>query len=178
MGAKKNPYYRIIVADSKSPRDGRFIEEIGTYDPLASPSLVKVDIERANYWIKSGAQPTDTVRALLKKAGAGVKEVKVKTVSKKAKEAPKATAKPKAEVKAEPKVEVKEEPKVEVKEEVVEEVVEPEAAEPEVKEEPKEESKEEPIAQPKAEVAEAKPKAKPKALAQPKAEAKEEPTDE
>ena len=71
MGAKKSPFYRIIIADSKSPRDGRFIEEIGTYDPLASPSLIQVDMERADYWIKNGAQPTDTVRALLKKAGAG-----------------------------------------------------------------------------------------------------------
>ena len=70
MGAKKNPFYRIIIADSKSPRDGRFIEEIGTYDPLASPSLIQVDLERADYWIKNGAQPTDTVRALLKKANA------------------------------------------------------------------------------------------------------------
>ena len=70
MGAKKNPYYRIIVADSKSPRDGRCIEEIGTYNPLVSPSEIKVDTERAQYWIKNGAQPTDTVRALLKKAEA------------------------------------------------------------------------------------------------------------
>ena len=68
MGAKKKPFYRIVVADSRSPRDGRFIEEIGTYDPLKSPSEIKVDLERANYWIKNGAQPTDTVRALLKKA--------------------------------------------------------------------------------------------------------------
>jgi len=70
MGAKKNPYYRIVVADSKSPRDGRFIEEIGTYNPLASPSEVKIDVERADYWIKNGAQPTDTVRAILKKTRA------------------------------------------------------------------------------------------------------------
>jgi len=70
MGAKKNPYYRIVVADSRSPRDGRCIEEIGSYDPLASPSIIKVNAERAQYWIKNGAQPTDTVRALLKKAGA------------------------------------------------------------------------------------------------------------
>ncbi|MCC8048071.1 MAG: 30S ribosomal protein S16 [Oscillospiraceae bacterium] len=68
MGAKKNPYYRIVVADSRAPRDGRFIEEIGTYDPLASPSLIKVNMERANYWIANGAQPTDTVRGLLNKA--------------------------------------------------------------------------------------------------------------
>jgi len=70
MGAKKNPFYRIVVADSKSPRDGRCIEEIGTYDPLQKPSLITVDAERAQYWIKNGAQPTETVRALLKKAEA------------------------------------------------------------------------------------------------------------
>ncbi len=69
MGAKKNPYYRIVVADSHFPRDGRFIEEIGTYNPLAEPSEVKVDAERAQTWIKNGAQPTDTVKNLLKKAG-------------------------------------------------------------------------------------------------------------
>ncbi|MBR6258987.1 MAG: 30S ribosomal protein S16 [Oscillospiraceae bacterium] len=68
MGAKKNPYYRIVVADSRSPRDGRFIEELGTYDPLAEPAAVKVNVERARYWVGTGAQPTDTVRALLKKA--------------------------------------------------------------------------------------------------------------
>jgi len=68
MGAKKNPFYRIIVADSHSPRDGKFIEEIGTYDPLTTPVAVKVDAERAKYWIGAGAQPTETVRALLKKA--------------------------------------------------------------------------------------------------------------
>ena len=68
MGAKKNPFYREVVADSKSPRDGRFIEEIGTYDPVTKPSEIKINLERAEYWIKNGAQPTDTVRALLKKA--------------------------------------------------------------------------------------------------------------
>ena len=68
MGAKKNPYYRIVVADSRSPRDGRFIEELGTYDPLAEPAAVNVNVERAKYWVGAGAQPTDTVRALLKKA--------------------------------------------------------------------------------------------------------------
>jgi len=68
MGAKKNPFYRVVVADSKSPRDGRFIEEIGTYNPVTQPSEIKIDLERAEYWIKNGAQPTDTVRALLKKA--------------------------------------------------------------------------------------------------------------
>ena len=69
MGAKKAPYYRIIVADSRSPRDGRCIEEIGTYDPLTEPATIKIDMERAKYWISNGAQPTDTVRGLLKKAG-------------------------------------------------------------------------------------------------------------
>ena len=69
-GAKKAPYYRIVVADSRSPRDGRFIEEIGTYDPLSESEKLKVDLERAKYWIANGAQPTDTVRGLLKKAEA------------------------------------------------------------------------------------------------------------
>lgn len=68
MGAKKNPYYRIVVADSRSPRDGRCIEEIGTYDPLTNPATVSVVVEKAQTWIKNGAQPTDTVKALLKKA--------------------------------------------------------------------------------------------------------------
>ena len=70
MGAKKAPYYRIVVADSRSPRDGRFIEEIGTYDPMADSEKLKVDQERVAYWIANGAQPTDTVRGLLKKAQA------------------------------------------------------------------------------------------------------------
>ena len=70
MGAKKNPYYRIVVADSRFPRDGRFIEEIGSYNPLTDPAELKVDVERAQFWSKTGAQPTDTARALLKKAGA------------------------------------------------------------------------------------------------------------
>ncbi len=69
MGAKKNPYYRIVVADSRSPRDGRCIEEIGSYDPLTNPATINVDAEKAQTWIKNGAQPTDTVRGLLKKAG-------------------------------------------------------------------------------------------------------------
>ena len=69
MGAKKAPYYRIVVADSRSPRDGRCIEEIGTYNPLLTSENITVDVEKAQKWIKNGAQPTDTVRALLKKAG-------------------------------------------------------------------------------------------------------------
>ena len=70
MGAKKNPYYRVVVADSHFPRDGRFIEEIGTYNPISDPVEIKIDVERAQYWIKNGAQPTDTAKSLLKKAGA------------------------------------------------------------------------------------------------------------
>ena len=69
MGAKKAPYYRIVVADSRYPRDGRFIEEIGTYNPLKSPSETKVDADKAKQWLANGAQPTDTVKALLKKEG-------------------------------------------------------------------------------------------------------------
>ena len=70
VGAKKAPFYRIVVADSRSPRDGRFIEEIGTYDPMADSGKIKIDMERAKYWIANGAQPTDTVRGLLKKVEA------------------------------------------------------------------------------------------------------------
>jgi small subunit ribosomal protein S16 len=69
MGAKKRPSYRIVVADSRSPRDGRFIEVIGHYDPLTEPSTVKIDSERASYWLSVGAQPTDTVRSLLRREG-------------------------------------------------------------------------------------------------------------
>ena len=69
MGAKKAPFYRVVVADSRYPRDGRFIEEIGTYDVLKSPSGFKVDGEAVKKWIANGAQPTDTVKALLKKNG-------------------------------------------------------------------------------------------------------------
>ena len=69
MGAKKAPFYRIVVADYRYPRDGRFIEEIGFYNPTTNPVELKVDAERAQAWIKTGAQPTETVKALLKKAG-------------------------------------------------------------------------------------------------------------
>ena len=68
MGAK-NPFYRIVVADSRYPRDGRFIEEIGTYDPLKTPADVKIDADKAKQWIANGAQPTDTVKDILKKSG-------------------------------------------------------------------------------------------------------------
>ncbi len=68
MGAKKSPFYRIVVADSRYPRDGRFIEEIGYYNPTVHPVELKIDAEKAAQWIKNGAQPTDTVRDLMKKA--------------------------------------------------------------------------------------------------------------
>ncbi|MBS6865671.1 MAG: 30S ribosomal protein S16 [Ruthenibacterium sp.] len=67
MGAKKAPFYRVVVADSRFPRDGRFIEEIGYYDPTKDPAVVKIDSDKAKAWIANGAQPTDTVRVLLKK---------------------------------------------------------------------------------------------------------------
>ncbi len=70
MGMKKHPFYRIVVADERSPRDGRFIEEIGYYNPMKQPADIKVDNEKAAEWMKKGAQPTDTVRVLLKKSGA------------------------------------------------------------------------------------------------------------
>ena len=69
MGAKKAPFYRIVVADERYPRDGRFIEEIGYYDPTKEPSVVKVDAEKAKKWLANGAQPTDTVTVILKKEG-------------------------------------------------------------------------------------------------------------
>ncbi len=69
MGSKKNPFYRIVVADVKAPRDGRFIDEVGYYNPLTEPVELKVDAEKVTKWMKTGAQPTDTVRALIKKAG-------------------------------------------------------------------------------------------------------------
>ena len=69
LGAKKKPIYRVVVADSRYPRDGRFIEEIGTYDPLTEPSTIKIDAEKAAKWLSEGAQPTDTVKELLKISG-------------------------------------------------------------------------------------------------------------
>ena len=71
MGMKKNPFYRVVVADSRYPRDGRFIEEIGYYDPTTEPAVVKIDAEAATKWIANGAQPTETVKSLLKKCNIG-----------------------------------------------------------------------------------------------------------
>ncbi|KRU28302.1 ribosomal protein S16 [Clostridium sporogenes] len=73
MGAKKAPFYRVVVADSRSPRDGRFVEEIGYYNPITEPSTIKLDEEKVQKWIKNGAQPTDTVKKLIEKAGITVK---------------------------------------------------------------------------------------------------------
>ncbi|MBE7059374.1 MAG: 30S ribosomal protein S16 [Ruminococcaceae bacterium] len=69
MGAKKAPFYRVVVADSRYPRDGRFIDEIGTFNPLTDPAEINLDAEKVQKWLKNGAQPTDTVKALIKKAG-------------------------------------------------------------------------------------------------------------
>lgn len=69
MGSKKNPFYRVVVADSRYPRDGRFIEEVGTYNPLTDPSEIKIDAEKVQKWIANGAQPTDSVKSLLKRSG-------------------------------------------------------------------------------------------------------------
>ena len=69
MGAKKKPFYRVVAADSRSPRDGKFIETVGTYNPLTTPAEIKIDEEKAMKWLENGAIPTDTVRALFKKAG-------------------------------------------------------------------------------------------------------------
>ncbi len=74
MGAKKTPFYRVVIADSRAPRDGKFIEEIGHYNPLTNPKEIKIDNEKALEWIGKGAQPTDTVRILLRKNGAFDKE--------------------------------------------------------------------------------------------------------
>ena len=74
IGAKKAPFYRVVVAEAHYARDGRFVEEIGTYNPLVKPEEIKIDLEKANEWIKKGAQPTDTVKVLLKKAQAGTEE--------------------------------------------------------------------------------------------------------
>lgn len=70
IGMKKHPFYRVVVTDERNPRDGNFIEEIGTYDPMKQPAEIKIDNEKALAWMKNGAQPSDTVRALLKKTGA------------------------------------------------------------------------------------------------------------
>ena len=69
LGSKKNPFYRVVVADSRSPRDGRFIEEIGNYNPHMDPPAINIDAEKAKKWIANGAQPTETAKSILKKSG-------------------------------------------------------------------------------------------------------------
>jgi small subunit ribosomal protein S16 len=73
-GAKKAPHYRVVVADSRAPRDGRFIEELGYYNPVADPAVIKIDEEKAMAWLQKGAQPSDTVRMLFRKAGIGTRK--------------------------------------------------------------------------------------------------------
>lgn len=139
MGAKKRPFYRIVVADGRSPRDGRFIELIGTYDPNSDPPIIKIDQEKAAMWLSRGAQPTDTANALLKRIGAfrdrSVEEapaVEVKKLSKKAKAA---SAKAEAAVAA-PPVEAAPAPAPEPVVEAPAVVEEPAAEAPAVVEEP------------------------------------------
>ncbi len=83
MGAKKRPFYRVVVADARSPRDGKFLEEIGYYDPTKNPAVVKIDEEKAIRWIQNGAQPTDTARSLLRQTGVLRKIHELKQVNKK-----------------------------------------------------------------------------------------------
>ena len=126
MGAKKAPFYRVVVADSRFPRDGRFIEEIGYYDPTKNPSLIKIDGERAAYWLGQGALPSETVRSLMEAAG-----ISPKTVYKQVAKAPAAADTPEATVEAEAAAEVEAVVEVEAAgevEAVVEAVVEVEAA--------------------------------------------------
>ena len=98
MGAKQKPFYRIIVADSRSPRDGRFIETVGTYDPIKKADNITVKEDRVAYWLDNGAQPTDTVKSLLSKTGvwANYKNSKVKSAPKKAVKAEKEVKEEKA----------------------------------------------------------------------------------
>ena len=82
MGSKQKPFYRIVAADARSPRDGRFIETVGTYDPLKNPTEIKVDEEKALTWLNNGAQPTDTVRSILTESGIMKKYADSKTKKK------------------------------------------------------------------------------------------------
>ena len=111
MGAHKKPFYRIVVADSRNARNGRFIEEIGYYDPIKEPPVIKVEGERAEYWLSQGAQPTDVVRDLLKKSGVGSNKAPKLEASAPAPEAVEEVAEENAEA-------------IETAEEIVEETVE------------------------------------------------------
>jgi len=132
MGDKKSPFYRVVVADSRSPRDGKFIEVLGTYDPLKSPAVIKINAEKAVKWLSNGAQPTDTAKSLLITAGVipAPKQRPPAKLSYKKAEVPVVEAKPevkKEEAKSEEKVEAKTEEKI--AEPVVEAAVEPVAEE-------------------------------------------------
>jgi small subunit ribosomal protein S16 len=87
MGAKKHPFYRVVVADSRAPRDGKFLEEIGYYDPTKDPAVVKIDEDKAIQWIQNGAQPTDTTRSLLRQTGILKKIHEMKQIKKHEQEA-------------------------------------------------------------------------------------------
>jgi small subunit ribosomal protein S16 len=159
MGAKKRPFYRIVVADQRTSRNGRFIENVGTYDPNADPPIVKLEIERVQHWLSHGAQPSDTARGILKSQGllGGLTpKVPKKKVEEPAPEpvaekpAKKTTAKaPKAEAAPKPKAEVAEEPVAEAAAEPVVETAPEPAAEPAVEEvtEPVAEVAAEPVAE-------------------------------
>ena len=142
MGAKKRPFYRLVVADARSPRDGRFIEQLGIYDPLTSPATIRIDGEKVHAWLSKGAQPSDAARSLLQREGilegAPVRHPKAVNVGA-VKKVPKPVAKrveaePKATAEAEPVAEAEPEPVAEAEPEAVAEA-EPEVvaeAEPEV----------------------------------------------
>ena len=145
MGAKKAPFYRVVVADSRSPRDGRFIEEIGYYDPTKNPSIVKIDEERAKYWLGTGAQPSETVRSLMEIVG-----ISPKTVYKQVPQAKAAVAED-AGAEAETVVEAEAEAEAEAVE-VADEAVETEAA---AEAEPVIETEAEPVVEAESEAEEA-----------------------
>ncbi len=179
MGAKKRPFYRLVVADARSPRDGRFIEQLGIYDPLTSPATIRIDGEKVHAWLSKGAQPSDAARSLLQREGilegAPVRHPKAVNIGA-VKKVPKPVAK---RVEAEPAAVAEAEPEVvaEAKPEAEPEVVaeaKPEAepeAEPEVVAEAKPEAEQE--AEPEV-VAEAKPEAEPEVVAEAKPEAEPE----
>jgi len=151
MGDKKRPFYRVVVADSRSPRDGKFIEVLGTYDPLKNPAEIKIDTEKTKKWLANGAQPTDTAKSILITAGA-IPVPKKRPPAKTYKKAEEPVVEAKPEVKPEPKVEAPP-----VVEEKVEAPVEEVAEVPAVEEAKAEEVVAEPVAEPVAEEAPAEP---------------------
>ena len=170
MGAKKRPFYRLVVADARSPRDGRFIEQLGIYDPLTSPATIRIDGEKVHAWLAKGAQPSDAARSLLQREGilegAAVRHPKAVNVGA-VKKAPKPVAK---RVEPEPKAEAEPEPKAETEPET-----EPETkadAEPETKAGAEPETKAEAEPEIKAE-AEPEPEPEPETKAEPEASSKE-----